>query len=319
MAVWNTNYANSLLATTFEAYSPTLYDQVFQDCPTWAWLKKHQEPVDGGTKITARLLYAQSGRSKSFSKGESFGIGEADIVTVAQYDWCNYGTAIPIYRQDLMDNRGRSAILNLAKAKMDEAELDLKDTIADDLWASSRASTKDIVPLPVIVDTTSTVGNINSTTYSQWRANVDSTTEAVNVADMVTIYNNCRKGVGSAYPSFMPCGQTFFEGYEALGGDALHLTDAERANLDLGFLPQGFRFKGAVMVFDQYMTAGDCYFLNERFVKWQPHTDCSAGWIHEQENAHDVPGLTLHLIWGRGAITTGRRASLGKITGKTAP
>ena len=316
MAVPNSSYANSLLATTFEAYSGTLYDNVFTNTPTWEWFKRHQDPFDGGVSILEHLLYSQGSNAKSFTKGDSFAVTEPDPVTAAAYDLVQYGVSIPIYRIDLMKNRGRARMIDLAKAKMTQAELDLKDLYSDDLWASSHASGK-ILPLPVAVSADSSVGNIDSTTYTWWDANVDSDAVAVSVADMVTSYNNCNKGPGGAFPTFAPCGQLFYEGYEALGGDLLRLTDGDRARLNLGF--EAMWFKGALMAFDPYMTTGECYMLNEKFIKWRPHTENAKSWIHQQENKDDVAGLTLHIIWGMGAITVGRRASLAKLTAKTAP
>jgi len=261
-------------------------------------------------------LYSKGTNAKSFVKGESFAVVDTDPVTPAQYDRVNYGTAVPVYKIDLMDNSGRAQMINLAKVKMQQAELDLKDLLANDVWATSAVANK-LLPLPVIVDATSTVGNINSTTETWWRANVDSDAEAVNTEDMVTQYNNCNKGTGGAFPTFGIAGQTFYEGYEALGGLKLQLNDADRARLNLGFT--GMKFKDMVLAFDSYMTAGQCYMLNEKFIVWRPVEESANQWIHEQENAHDTPGLTVHLIWGRGAITVRRRASLAKLTGKTMP
>ena len=316
MAAPNSNYANALLATTFDNFSPKLYDNVFQSTPTWQWFKNHQDTASGGSVILEHLLYSKGTNAQSFTKGAEFAVVDTDPVTPAQFSRVNYGTAIPIYKQDLMDNSGPAQMLNLAKIKMQQAELDLKDLLATDLWAASAVTGK-VLPLPVAIDTTSTVGNLNSTTYSWWQANVDSTVEAVNTDDMVTQYNNCNKGTGGAFPTFGPCGQTFFEGYERLGGLALRLSDGDRARLNLGFT--GMWFKDMVLAFDPYMTTGECYMLNEKFIVWRPEGECANRWIHEQQAKADTPGLTLHLIWGRGAITVRRRASLAKITGKTAP
>lgn len=316
MAAPNTNYSTSLLATTIELYAANvLGDVVHERTPLLAYLRKHQKPYEGGHKVVEPLVYATSTQSKWFAKGDTFSTAEEEIATNAEFAWKNVGIPLVIFDQDLMDNAGRQQQVNLAEAKMTWAKNQLAAKISSEMFLTSQ-STNGPVPLPVMIDATSTVGGLNSTTYSWWQSQVDSDVEALTTAMMENIYNSCLKLEGAEETDAIMADQITYEGYGELGGPMVRVAEsAMPKELNLGF--SGYAFRNAAIYFEPQCTSGAMYFLNPT-LRWRPHTQCAKGYKSQVERAENQPAV-IHLLWQRVALTCGNRASLGKLTGKTAP
>ncbi len=317
MATPNTNYSNSLTAATIEYWAAHVAaDQVHGTTPLLAWLKKHQKPYGGGKKIVEPVIYNTSSLSQWFAKGGTFDTSEEEILDNAEYNLYNVGIPIVFFDQDDMDNASTQQQVDLAETKSTWARAELAAKIQSTLWNTSQG-TNEPIPIPVMVDASSTVGNIASGSHSWWQANVDSDSEALSTAKMDNIYNSCMRYNQNQEPDAIFTTQTLYEGYAALGGPLVRVAAANMpAKLNLGF--DGMAFRNSAIYLDFDCVATNMYFLNGEALRWRPHTSCAKGYKSQIERAHNTPAV-VHLLWQRASLTCNKRRALGALTTKTAP
>jgi len=318
MAAPNPDYNTSLLATTIELWAARkLADQVHQQTPFLRWLQKYQAPYSGGTKVLEQILYNTSTQSKFFDKGDTFSTAEEEIATIAEFPCKNYGIPLVIFDVDTMDNIGKQQMVDLVKAKMQWAAEEMAALLTTEFYQSAQTA-KGIIPLPVMVDATSTVGDINSTTEAWWQANLtDGGSAALSTAIMETKYNQCMRYNSMQGPDGIFAGVTTYEGYKDLAGPLVRVNAGSLpTNLDLGF--EGLAFRNTVIYYEPAQTDDDLYYLNSKALRWRPHTSCAKGYKSQVVRSQNQPAV-VHLLWGRGTLTVNKRRALGASTSYAAP
>ena len=127
---------------------------------------------------------------------------------------------------------------------------------------------------------------------------------------MRTAYNTV--SVGNDQPNVILTTRTLFEKYEDLLQPQERFMDAKTA--DGGF--QNLLFKGAPIVYDNYVATGDMYFLNTKYIRLVGHSDT---WFKPtpfvRPNNQDARYAQI-LCYGE--LTISNRARQGVLTAKTA-
>ena len=236
-------------------------------------------------------------------------------ITFRQAAWTNYGGTITLYGDEIRQNMGDGKIEDLIKAKTSQAVLSGRDALEIDLWASTAASKK-IQPLDVLVDTTSTVQNINSTTYSWWAAQsiASGSFAARGLADMRNLRDTIiRQGqMGAPAPDLVITTQLISELYEQ--SQATGIRYAAREEADGTF--SGLKFSTAKMVFDTNCITGRLYMLSREALQLVVHSE--AEWtIGEFKEPVDQDMRSAKVIWMGQLVVTNRRR-LGRLTAVTA-
>ena len=149
-----------------------LNDAVFNTIPLLDWLqRKNQVTKQGGASILAPILSASNSTFAAYNGLDLIDTTAQEGMTMAQYKWKNYAGTIALVGDEMRANGGQAKLFDYVKAKTQQAVMTARNTIAVDLFASSQDSKK-VEALPVLVDATSTVADINSTTNSFWQAQV---------------------------------------------------------------------------------------------------------------------------------------------------
>jgi len=308
----NANY-DTLLSTTLANYRRELEDNVFTARPLTAWLTKRGNirMVNGGAKIVQPLMYAQNQAANSYSGYDTIATTASAGISAAEYPWKQYAATISISGLEEAQNNGESAVIDLLEAKIMQGE----ETIAEGfdvmfLGDGTGNSGKHWNGLATMVDATSTIGNINSTTETWWRSYVDSTAGVLTIGDMTKAYNTVSRG--NDHPDLILTTQTLFEKYESLLQPQMRYTDTETG--DGGF--QNLLFKGAVMMFDANVTSGVMYFLNSKYLKLVGHSDKWFDPTPFVKPANQDARFAQILCYGN--LTISNRARQGKLTARTA-
>lgn len=249
-----TDTYDALLSTTLRNYSRKLRDNIFNSFPYLKWLlsKDRVQYEDGGYQIVEHLLY---GKNTTFKSKSAYGVLDTtpqEGITVAIYDWKEIGGTISISRKEKRQNSGKQQLLNLLKAKINQAEMSCKDQFSAQLFANlSSEPATDLTPLLLICSnspSTTTVGNVSGVTYAWWRNYAASVgAYGSNLTDkMRTAFNTTSAG-GASFPDCVLCTQTAYEYYESLGETEKRFVNEQRS-LDLGFTV--LQYKGADMFWD---------------------------------------------------------------------
>ena len=316
---WGPANIDSLLTTTRDAVLKSkdfLNDAVFSKIVLLNHLNsKNRVSKQGGASILVPLLFGKNSTFNAYAGDDVLDTSGQEGMSMASFTWRNYGGTIK-YAGDEIRMNGAEKLYDLAKAKILQAQMSGKDKLNIDLFASSQAA-KAVSCLPVLVDATSSVGGINSTTYSWWQADVNSAVGSFasngldkmrDIRDDISIAGQS----GGMLPDLYLTTQLVHELYEASQLSAYRyaksdVPDAGHAKL---------MFSGGVVDFDPNCATGELYALPSDSLQFVVHS--AAEWDispFQKPPSQDV--YIAQVIWMGNLICNNRRR-LGKLTGITA-
>lgn len=310
---------DTLLTTTREAILKSkeyLNDAIFSKITLLNILnQKARITKQGGASILVPLLFGKNTTFKAYSGDDILDTSGQEGMTMAQFQWKNYGGTIK-YAGDEIRMNGTEKLFDLAKAKIIQATMSGKDKLNSDMFASTQGS-KAVSCLPVLVDQTSTVAGISSTTYSWWQSQLNASVGSFatngldKMRDLRDDISLCGQQ-GGTLPDVIITSQLIKELYEASQLPAYRYAKMDIA--DAGH--DKLLFSGAIVEMDPNITAGEMYLLPTDSLEFVVHS--AADWDigpFQKPATQDV--YIAQVIWMGNLITNNRRR-LGKLTGITA-
>lgn len=312
---------DAVASTTLQNYQPTLQDNIFKKNPFFYWMleKGAKMTVDGGRTIVVPITYAKNSTVAPYA---SYGIIDTtpqDNETAAEYGWSQYAGSIAISGKEMRQNSGsKTKLINLLEAKTKNAENAMREKLDIDLFGAQLTNANGdngLNGLQSLVDTTSVVGNINSTlaANSFWDAQTTASGSFATqgLDNMRTTYNNCTiDGMGG--PDLGLTTQTIFEYYEKGLQTQQRFTDTK--TLDGGF--ENLKFKGMTLMWDSKCNSGTMYFLNSDALKLAVHPDGDLKVTDFIKPGNQDAKVANILFMGNTVVLERRR--LGKMTSVTA-
>lgn len=314
-----------LLSTTLKNYRKTLVDNIHNSSALFYTLKDKGKirELDGGERIVTPLMYGRNTTAGSYSGYDQLDTTPQEGIDAAEYNWKQYSSVIAISGEQKRKNSGKSQIINLLNAKTKQAEMSLVEELTEGIFSNGTGNgNKDLTGLVAMVAASGVYGGIDSSTHTWWQANVDSTSEALSLADMRTIFNSSSVG-GKDTPDLIVTTQTLYEKYESF------LTQIGTTNVygsfstpsqgtkklgDAGF--QALEFKGVPIIWDENATSGAMYFLNTRHMDLTVHKDANFD-VSEFTSPEDQDAFLAKILF-MGNLTCDRRSSFGLLSNKTA-
>jgi len=305
---------STLLTTTNSARHGDIKDGVFNEIPTLSWLmSKGKASLRGGATILTHIRNNANSTASSYAGYDIIDTTPQDEITTSQAEWKQYAASISVSgREERIQNAGKEAVFDLVRSKLDGADRSLRDKIAADLFASSQA-TKAIRSLVTLIDATSTVQDINSTTYSFWQADSNSggSFAAQGLSDMRTLWNALAKIPGKLTDLIVTTSDVhgYYEGALTPQQRYQQVNEGNASFMNL-------MFKSAPVIFDNDATSGVMYFLNSDVMDLVISSDTNfvlTDWVKPAEQDAKVA----QLLVGLELVTTNRR-KLGKITSVSA-
>jgi hypothetical protein len=312
----NPNF-NALLSTTLQNYQPTLVDNIFKDLVLLNHLNERGRVVveEGGTSIVEPLMYAINNTVSSYSGYDAIDLTPQDGISAAEYQWKQMAASIAISGIEEAKNRGTEAIIKLLNAKVQQAEMSLKSSLNDQLFADGTGNGgNDFNGLGNIVGTqNNTVGGIDASSNTWWNpTQATNMAAALSLANMADVYNRASRG--SDVPDIIVTNHTLFEKYESLLTPNVRYQDVSKANS--GFT--NLMYKQTPMVFDLALATDSSdapmYFLNTKYLKltglngyWFATTDFQNGTVAGVDARYA-------LIMSYGQLTCSNRQRQGYIT-----
>lgn len=267
----NPNFDN-IIATTLKKYftkDGKAVDNIFKRTAALQWLKeKAKIDAQGGATAVAPLMYATNSTFQYYSGYDALTpVHGEELITAAEYQWKQAAIFVPMSGLEAAKNSGDRAIVNLLKAKIENAERTAAEQFETAFLTldGSTASGKAWGGLPLLVgDNTSsitTVGGIDSTTAVYWRSPATPGSTALTLPLMSNAYNTV------SFPGdmcdFEITTQALWEKYESLLQPNQRFLDAKMA--EAGF--SNLIHRGAKVVWSDLMPATTWYFLNSNHVK----------------------------------------------------
>lgn len=306
----------ALITTTQENRDhKELQDAVFSRLTLFDHLsKKNRVRRGGGTSIIIPIRSSQNSTAASYSNYQTIDTTPQDNETAAQFLYKQYAASISLSgKEERVQNKGKYEVIDIVKTKIEDAEMALRNKLEGDLFAASPAS-QDIGSLVTSIDATSSIGQINSTTYSFWQSSVTSggSFAAQGVSDMRTLWNTLSQRNPNSVPDLLLTTPTIHSYYEASLIAQQRYTDNSTANASF----EKLKFKSSIVDMDAQCTAGVMYFLDSDAMELviDPETDFKmTEWVKPANQDARVAQYLVAL-----ELVIKNRRKLGKITGITA-
>lgn len=308
-----------LAATTLQNYRKTMVDNISKDTVVYNHMKANgMAPTEpGGREMIVPLMYGLSTAVGTYKGTSTTANPYQEGIDAAKFDWSNYYVGISITKEDELKNSGEYAVKKLIKTKIKQAEVSLKERIADDIFTGAGySSAGEIEGLQTLVAASGTVGAINGSTETFWRSYVEATGGALTVAYVRDMVNDIDSLPGGSV-SLLPTTVALHGKFESLLTATLQYnttTTKEMKRLgDAGFATVGFR--GIPVVYDRFVPSGEMYALTDA-VKLVHHKDANFDVLPMEK----VSGQMVYeqYILATLSQTVDARRKLGKLTGKTA-
>ena len=309
----NSNF-DEILTTTLNNYVPKLTDNIFSARPLFYALTNGQtiRRISGGAKIVVPIIYGTNSTAGSYATTDTISTTAQTGISAAEYDWKQYAVTVTINGLEEAKNNGEAQIIDLLEGKIFQAQETVIENMNTMFYADGTGnSSKDMLGLAAIVDSTGTVGGIDQSGSGNgfWASSETAQGGAITTAAMATMYNNV--SVGNDQPTMIITTQDVYEDYEALLTDQIRYTDTDVA--DAGF--QNLLFKGAPVTFDGACTSQTMYFLNNKYLRLVGHSDV---WFKPTPFVRPTnQDAVFSQILSYGNLTCSNRARQGKLTGVT--
>lgn len=261
MASPNTDIGQ-LLSHTLNAYKTKLTDQIMVGTRTLKVLSMKEgfkQKEQGGATIRVPIQYAESKNVKWMGEYDNYLTNPQQVFDAAEFPWASIAGTAVVTHAERVKNSGKHAVIKLVKSKMDNLVESLQQDMNRVIFSDGTVANEP-AGLRAIVSTTGTYGGISHSANTWWAGQVDSTAEALSVADMRSSFNLCSANVTA--PNVIVTTRTLYEKYEGLAQSFQQITESKKG--DLGF--EHLQFKGVPLFWDDDCPTESMYFLNTRYL-----------------------------------------------------
>lgn len=290
-----------MVATTLRDRSPAIQDNVTNNNALLSYLRKRGniKMSDGGRTIFFPITYQDGGTFQYYSGYDTLNLSTKPVIDAAEYNWKFAAVTVSISGQEMVQNSGKSAVIDLLDGKIEAAENDLENGISQGVYSDGTGSGgKQIGGLALLVadtPTSGTVGGINRATWPIWQniaynpiAQGGAAVDATNIVNYMNgIYNQLVRGQDKT--DVIIADNAYFGFYQASQQQLQRFTSADSASA--GFVELTY-MGGVKVIMDggSYSTAitptgingvgnytgeaaNHMHFLNTRYIKFVVHSD----------------------------------------------
>lgn len=234
------------------------------------WEVKPHETVDGGLMIKVPLEYTTS-NSGAYGAATVINQSKKSIIDAARFRWAGVYGSNTLNLDDLTQNTGAEAVIDLTKKYMNSIIKAARVKMAADVIAAA-ATSDNINGLGDLFNTTTSTeyGSIDEDEMSDWKANVIDTAEAISFEVLQKVFRQPNMGdIKDFLPNFIVTTQTLKDGYERSLHPQQRYADAKA--VEAGW--DNIIHKGAPIVSDTGVSTGYLYALNLNFLHLRSHKD----------------------------------------------
>lgn len=239
----------------------------------------------GGKKIQINLEYGEQ-NSGPYGPRSEIAVQKKEIITAAFFEYAAYYASLTMDMDDDLQNSGDLAIVNLLRAKLNNAEKTLRKSMATDIYlakSTARTSSGDPNSRPFDglgdlfqnSDSSKEYGEISAdqmdgqaSTSGLWSPNVVSSAKTMSFSLMQEVRRQASVDNGNeGKPDLYLTTQTLQDAFERTLQVQARYSDKKL--LDAGF--DNILFKGAPIVDDDQVSSGDIYALNTMYLDILTH------------------------------------------------
>lgn len=254
-------------AFTQKYFVPVLSDAVFKPSPSYWRITRKGRKVHGGA-IVVPVVFKEEDSGGAYWGAQVLDTTVTDSVQPAQWEWKQYYQSIVVPYTDVILNSGPTGVLDLLKVKEEIAMGSLLQKLSRALYDTAPQNTAiDMDSLPdAIGSTTNVYAGIDRNVAGNefWRpATVDATAENVSLAAMQRVYGATTYGNEEVDTILMR--QQGFNAFHQLLVANIRYPDPDQESINAGFR-RNLVYNNAVVLHDQFVPAGDAFFLNTKYI-----------------------------------------------------
>lgn len=271
----------------------------------------------GGYEIVQQIDYQENGTYQRYAGYEGLNTAASDVLTSVKYPLQQIALHVTASGRELRMNSGKEAMINLVKARKDNALRTAANNFSVDMY-SDGTLTNQINGLQNLITTdgTGTVGGINASTWAFWKnafkemtgTNLAASPSTANAASMKADMNDLWLSLnrGADKPDLIVMSHDFYSLYELGEQQLQRYADADMAKA--GFT--SIKYKSADVIFDDNTnfatTAERAYFLNTDYLKLFQHKEAS--WTMDGEKKPvQMDAVVIPCFWMGNLVLTNRK------------
>ena len=251
-------------------FAPILADAIFKPSPAWWRITRLGRKLQGGSAIVWPVVYQEETPGGAYWGTQILDTSATDSIQPAELQWKFYNQPITIPYTDYLLNRGPGAVVDLVRAKEETAMGSLLQKLSRALWGTSPQNTT--IDLDgaddALSSSTNTYAGIDRSASGNafWiPGNGDGPTALganLSLSAMQTEYG--RVTFGNEEPDTVITTQAGFNAFwNLLVGNIRYIRDEETTRV--GF-KRHLMFNNAVVLHDQFITAGLMHFWNTKYI-----------------------------------------------------
>jgi hypothetical protein len=314
------NSFTELVSTTYRMHKKEVADNVSNHNALYRRMteKGNIRLEDGGLSIVCTLDYATNSNYQRYSGYDVLNIGAVDVISAAEFPWRQAAISVAASGSEIRANNGSSRIINLAKAKLKNAQRSMSNGLSSDLFSDGTATNQMNGIQAIVADTgTGTVGGINSSTFQFWQNQVfDASDNSVTVSAatieagmMLPLWLQCTRGNDT--PDLIVMDSNYFSFYEASQSSLKRYAPSDEGKGGM----ISMKYKTADVFFDSSASgipANHMYFLNTDFLELVVHQDANMEIMPELRSVNQDALVIPILFQGNLVCSNRARQGVGK-------
>lgn len=319
-----------IVAATLKHQTKDINDNVSQHNALWNRIKSRGGivTVSGGRSLVHNLEYAENTTYQRYSGYDVLNINPQEVFDAAEYPWRQIAIHVTIDGRTIRMNRGKEAMINLAKDRVKNAMKSFSNGVNRDMYSLGTLPNQ-IGGLQLLISDNpeNIVGGIDGAEWAFWRnKTLNLRTPPGGGAAIALSKDNIRSVMnkmfisltrGNDKPDFILTCPDWYEMYmESLQWQQQY-TDTQSASS--GFT--SLKYQNADIFFDQTISEVDgttpimpdkhMYFINTDYLKLHVHKDANMTPLEDKVSVNQDATIS-PVIW-MGNLTTSNRARQGVI------
>ncbi|QGH72933.1 MAG: major capsid protein [Siphoviridae sp. ctdEk19] len=309
-----------LVTTTFRNHAKEIKDNISNNNALLRRVKDKGQTrhEDGGLTIVEPLDYNSNGTYQRYSGYDTLNIAASDVISAAEFQWRQIAINVVASGLELRTNAGKSKIINLAKARLKNAQRTFKNNFSSDVYSDGTLSNQVNGLQALVADAgTGTVGGINSSTWSFWQNKVQSAAAPLQGGSAITPSATTIESLmlplwlrlvrGDDKPDLIVMDYNYFTFFESSQTSLKRYADESKANA--GFT--SLKYKGADVIYDggSGIPSNHAYFLNTDYLQLVAHKDADME-IMDEMKPYNQDAVVIPILW-MGNLVVSNRALQG--------
>lgn len=306
-----------LVSTTFRNHRSQVADNVSNNNVLYRRIVDggRYRKEDGGLTIVCPLDYNENGTYQRYSGYDILNVQQSDVLSAAEYQWMQIAMNVVSSGRELRINKGKSKIINLAKAKMRNAIRTFANNFSFDMYSDATLPNQ-INGLQALVSDTGlgTVGGISATTWAFWQNKVQSAAAPIQGGGAVTVSATTIENDmflplymaltrGDDKPNLIITDNSYFRFFEASQISLKRYMTSDMAKG--GFM--SLKYKNCDVVFDggSGIPTAHAYFLNTNYMELVVHEDADLE-VQDDMKPTNQDAAVVPILWMGNQVVSNR-------------